>query len=118
MLVETKDRSVCIEKLVPEMCTAVLRVANLLGVRNIPMIITSGNDGIHKAHSARHPRSLHYEDRAVDFRLPGRWSGAGWNAASNPGVDTAVKVAASSLLGVEYDLVLETDHFHLEYDPK
>jgi hypothetical protein len=106
-----KDSSVRIEGLKAAMCRAVVVVYGYLRTLGIPLVITSGNDGTHKAYSPRHPRSLHYEDLAVDFRLPSRFTG-------KEATDAAVKIGLAGKLGPEYDLVLEVDHFHLEYDPK
>jgi conjugal transfer mating pair stabilization protein TraG len=65
-------------------------------------MITSGNDAQHMA------GSLHYQDRALDFRTRDlspvdvqRWA-----------------AAIRSRLGPDYDVVIESDHIHIEHDPK
>jgi hypothetical protein len=67
--------------------------------------ITSANDSIH------HPESLHYKNLAYDIRI--------WNIIG------AVKAEARSwaermqvALGDDYDVLLERDHIHVEYDPE
>jgi len=63
-------------------------------------VITSTYEGTHS------PGSLHYARQAVDIRLPPRGK---------------VGVIAEELkrrLGVDYDVVVEATHIHVEYDPK
>lgn len=62
------------------------------------MTITSLTDGKHSANS------LHYTGDAVDLRLP-----------ANP---TLMVDVLRTSLGLSYDVVLESDHIHIEYDPK
>lgn len=61
-------------------------------------VVTSVSDGKHSA------GSLHYVGLAFDLRLP----------ANPAGFVGALKAA----LGAEYDVVLEHDHIHVEYQPK
>ena len=62
-------------------------------------IITSTYEGNHS------PRSLHYANDAFDVRLP---------------PDGVLRIAASlrERLGAAFDVVVEMDHIHVEYDPK
>lgn len=62
-------------------------------------VITSTYEGTHS------PSSLHYANLAVDIRLPHTKVGE---------VLRAIKLA----IGEDYDVVLEKDHIHIEYDPK
>ncbi|RLC47034.1 MAG: hypothetical protein DRH57_04840 [Candidatus Cloacimonadota bacterium] len=62
-------------------------------------VITSTYEGDHM------PSSLHYAHLAVDVRLP------------RGNVDAVVN-ALKLLLGKDYDIVVEKDHIHIEYDPK
>lgn len=62
-------------------------------------VITSITDGDHKA------GSLHHTGRAIDLRLPAAHT-----------VGDVVQVLTDRL-GVSYDIVLEKDHIHVEYDP-
>jgi len=62
-------------------------------------IITSTYEGNHS------PRSLHYANDAFDVRLP---------------PDGVLRICASmrERLGKDFDVVVESDHIHIEYDPK
>jgi len=67
----------------------------------LPFTITSLTDGKHS------PKSLHYIGKAFDLRTHDLGS------KSTPhGV--AMKLRAA--LGGDYDVVVETDHIHVEYD--
>ena len=64
-------------------------------------VITSGIDGVHSNNS------LHYSGRAFDFRT------------RHVHPDNRLELIASlaAALGEEFDVVLETDHIHIEFDP-
>ena len=64
--------------------------------------ITSANDGLHMG------ESLHYENKAFDVRIRNVLGG----------IDNVRNwVSRISLaLGKDYDIVLESDHIHCEYD--
>lgn len=63
-------------------------------------VITSGRDGKHGEHS------LHYKGLAIDLRT------------SNVRNPQEVVSALQQALGSAYDVVLESDHIHCEYDPE
>jgi len=65
-------------------------------------IITSARDGAHMKNS------LHYKGRAIDLRI----------YDMPMGVAQKVVTELKNKLGRNYDIVLEHDHIHLEYDPK
>lgn len=65
-------------------------------------VITSGREGVHKRSSE------HYNDRALDYRI--------WGV--RPGLWTTLAKKISHRLGNDFDVVLEADHLHTEYDPK
>ena len=67
--------------------------------------ITSANDSIH------HPESLHYENQAYDIRI---WNIIGSVKAGARAWAERMQVA----LGDDYDVLLERDHIHVEYDPE
>jgi len=65
--------------------------------------ITSGIDGMHALNS------LHYALRAIDVRI------------RNFPTRSAIDAFAQSLreeLGAAYDVLIEKDHIHVEFDPK
>lgn len=64
--------------------------------------VTSASDGKHKR------GSLHYKDSAIDIRVRG---------ISSEKIVKLVK-RISLILGPDYDVVLEPDHIHVEWDPK
>lgn len=74
----------------------------VFGQYGIAPVITSGTDGTHRA------TSLHYSGDALDFR---RWD------ADRVGVTQEVLNGLRYYLGDAYDVILESDHFHIEYDP-
>jgi hypothetical protein len=65
------------------------------------LVITSAKDGKHK------DGSLHYQGKALDLRT--------WNIAGREG---SVIRELQRALGNDFDIVLEKDHIHLEYDPE
>ncbi len=77
-------------------CLLAMQAADWLMEGNL--VITSVSEGKHSA------GSLHYVGHAFDMRLPG-----------DP--DTFV-ADLKEALGDEFDVVLEGDHVHVEYQPK
>lgn len=65
------------------------------------MVITSLNDGQHMT------TSFHYRGLAADLRI--------WNLPPIDPKDVRLRIA--EILGKDYDVVLEKDHIHVEYDP-
>ena len=65
-------------------------------------IITSGRDGKHMKNSK------HYTGEAIDLRTRDLTRGKA----------TRLLKALRDKLGNKYDVILETDHIHLEYDPR
>lgn len=64
-------------------------------------VVTSANDGVHSR------QTLHDDGRAIDIR-----------SRHIPSEDQQLILSQlQSTLGDEWDVVLESDHFHLEYDP-
>jgi hypothetical protein len=65
-------------------------------------VITSGDDGTHKR------QSKHYDGDALDFRTRDMTR------------DRAIKIVAEvrASLGRDFDVILEDDHVHGEWDPK
>lgn len=88
-----------ISRLRPEIrkkLTAIERIVDAIGQEEL--VITSTYEGNHSA------GSLHYADLAVDVRRTNR-----------PDV---VCQEIRRELGQDYDVVLENNHIHIEYDPK
>jgi len=74
-------------------------VSDELERREFELVVTSTFEGNHKA------RSLHYAHLAFDFRQP-------------KGERGGLLTALIKGLGVDYDVIPEMDHIHIEYDPK
>lgn len=88
-----------IEGMTPEILLAVVVAHELFREQAQTVTVTSCTDGRHK------DGSKHYTGRAVDLRLP------------TAGKERIVEQLAVRLSN-EYDVVLEGDHIHVEYDPK
>jgi hypothetical protein len=83
----------------PEILLAVLVAHELFREQAQTITVTSCTDGDHKS------GSHHHTGCAVDLRLP------------TAGKERIVE-QLQGRLGTEYDVILEGDHIHLEYDPK
>ena len=68
--------------------------------------ITSISDGRHKRKSA------HWDGRAADLRLPS------WYGDEFKRFNITVRDALAERLGPQWDVILEGNHFHMEFDPK
>jgi len=77
-------------------------IAKVFQDLNKDFVITSAIDGVHSR------TSLHYSGGAIDIRT--RHLSEGQRRA----VSSRIKLALSS----EYDVVLEKDHIHIEFQPK
>ena len=69
------------------------------------LLITSCRDSKHME------KSKHAIGDAVDIRLASRW-------VTTANIDLTVLNEARAALGDQFDLVLESDHYHCEFDPK
>jgi hypothetical protein len=90
---------VSIERLKREIRRALDPVDAIYHAAGEEVVVTSTFGGDHKA------GSLHYSNDAVDIRMPKK----------NPG---EVAQELRRKLGKDYDVVLELDHIHVEYDKK
>ena len=72
------------------------------------VVVTSGNDGKHM------DTSLHYKNLALDFRTGHSWDPPMMSENEAEEIQDELKAR----LGVGYDVTLEADHLHAEYDPK
>ena len=86
----------------PQILFAAFVAEEVYAARGRDLWITSGNDGKHL------PNSKHYDGQAIDIRTKNL------DQHEVAGVVEAIRVR----LNDEYDIVLETDHLHIEYDPK
>lgn len=104
-----KDNGVKISRLDANMAPVISAVAQAARTLGLPTpVITSGNDKAHKN------GSLHYSDKALDFR--------GNNITNAQGI--AFQNEVRRILGNRYDVGFEifpknptNDHLHVEYDP-
>lgn len=69
---------------------------------NVPCVVTSGSDGKHMK------QSKHYTNEALDFRI----------SDIQPQDLQPIVKACKEILGKDFDVVLEGNHLHVEYDPK
>lgn len=90
----------------PEILLALMVIHSIMDSLHLPCIVTSGHDtNLHKSNS------LHYKGLALDIRLPSFYN-------PSPNLDSSVVESIKNALGSEYDVVLETNHIHVEFDPK
>jgi len=88
-----------ISRLRPEIRKKLNEIARRVwSIEKEELIITSTWEGVHSE------GSLHYADLAVDIRRHKNGN--------------LVRDTLQYKLGMDYDVVLESDHIHIEYDPK
>ena len=86
----------------PEILLAVVAAERVCAEMGVVCVVTACVDGVHQA------GSLHYCGLAVDLR----------SRDFRPGdLDKAI-ARIKQCLGADYDVVLENDHIHLEFDQK
>ena len=95
-------RGVSIASLQPQMLVALQVADAVYEKRGLDAIVTSGDEGAHGS------GSLHFVGLAVDLRT----------RTLEPGDRGNVRFELSEALGEGFDVVLEGDHIHLEYQPK
>lgn len=69
----------------------------------LDLTLTSAKDGIHM------PKSKHYDGMAIDLRIKN---------IPHKEITKSIVQELKNLLGETYDVVLESDHIHIEFDPK
>ncbi len=84
----------------PEISIALQVVEPILEKYGQEAVITSCMDGKHKRASA------HYTGRAVDLRI--------WDITDK----RKCVLDMQDALGKDFDVIMESDHIHLEFDPK
>lgn len=85
------------------MAIAVMTAYSIYHRYGVPLVLTSIMDGRHSV------GSLHYVGHAVDFRI---------RNFKRPEQVKAAHKELREALGEDFDVVLESDHIHLEYQPK
>ena len=92
---------VCIDGMKPEILLAIVAMHECYQRRGKTLMLTSVGDGKHMQ------GSKHYQGLAFDCRI------------SNLGVGEPEKIAKELRLALHplFDVVLESDHIHVEYDP-
>lgn len=86
----------------PEMVIAAMVAEGIFGLKNRTCTITGCIDG-------RHSRgSLHYLGLAIDLRTRDLPSGEPYEIVN----------LLKSALGEDFDVVMESDHIHIEFQPK
>lgn len=65
-------------------------------------MVTSARDGIHSSNS------LHYQGRAIDLRI---------RDIADASLKWRYRDRLAEALGEDFDVVMETDHIHVELDP-
>ena len=81
------------------MFKAAVIAEEVYGKQGVELVITSANDGKHG------DKTLHHKGLALDLRT--------WTLGGREG---EVAKALQEALGEAYDVVLEVDHIHVEYD--
>jgi hypothetical protein len=104
MIVSVKD-TVRASGITPELVWGLQVARSVFEDHGVPMYVTSMRDSRHME------KSLHYSGKAADLRLPSRYT-----TVANS--DERVVADLRRALGPEWDVVLEVDHIHFEFDPK
>jgi len=97
-----KSDEVSLQNLVPQVVLALIIVNEVYNSYGVDLVITSANDSIHSR------GSLHYSGNAVDLRT------RTLREEDRPTVAEEIQ----RRLNKDFDVVLESDHIHLEWQPK
>ncbi len=92
----------------PELLFGLLIAQRVYEEHGVELRVTSICDGKHKRASA------HYTGRAADL---GTLSTANWKQYGSE-LKADITAGLKDDLGQEFDVILESDHIHVEYDPK
>ena len=88
----------------PELLLAMMVANDVAKYYNVDFVVTSCTEKTTKHRSG----SLHYAGFAFDMR----------NRDIHVGLHTSVKEKLQSSLGKEFDVIVEKDHIHVEFQPK
>lgn len=97
-----KDNSVEPKDLSVQLLVALISADQVYQGYGAEVVITSLNDAIHSE------TSLHYVGQAVDIRI--------WNLKGVTASQVAEEI--KKRLTIDYDVVVESDHIHIEYQPR
>ena len=97
-----KDNTLGFQSLQPQLILALIVVDQVMSANGGEAIITSLNDATHSQ------TSLHYSGAGADLRS--------WIFKDQQDVLNQCKKALGN--SSDIDLILESDHYHLEYQPK
>lgn len=86
----------------PELLLALVVADQAYADVGVEMVVTSLNDGKHSQ------ASLHYAGCAADLRI--------WDVTDVKGLAEKIRVNLGE--NVDFDVVVEKDHIHLEFQPK
>ena len=86
-----------------EILLAIIIATSVYEAHGIELVITSATDSIHGYSSE------HYKGDAVDIRT---------NTIKPETKKSFITAQIAEALGDEFDVVLESNHLHVEYDPK
>jgi hypothetical protein len=98
-------KGVDVANIQPQIVLALITANNLYRDEGVELVYTSGRDGEHSL------TSLHYSGNAVDLRSRDL-------KAKNRLLPALIRDRLADRLGVDYDVVLEKNHIHLEYQPR
>jgi len=97
-----KDNTVKLHGIRPELLFALQVAAEVYKVYGQELVITSITDGKHSL------TSLHYAGCAVDLRTH----------YFTDSIRKKVRDEIKERLGIDFDVVLESNHLHIEYQPR
>jgi hypothetical protein len=101
------------EEFRPCVVTLIETLGEVANEINKDIWITSANDGKHKN------GSKHYSNEALDIRIKNLSSEESWIVHKRlSGLNDLVDYNNEPFYKNCYDVVLESDHIHVEYDPK
>lgn len=89
--------------LTPQMSIAALIICNVYDRFGFDCVLVYGRDGMHSQ------QSLHYHGNALDVRT---------RMIDDAKVRQDLANEIARCLGPQYDVILESDHLHVEFDPK
>lgn len=101
-MLNIKDNSIDLCALHPTLLLGIIMMNEILSQYNVPLVVTCGREGKHSA------TSLHYSGCAVDIR----------SRELSREQQLGVKAIFDGRGFNDFDLVIESNHFHLEYQPK